>query len=120
MKKQWKEPKLVVQHFVPNECVSACGTLDDGTILYAANIEIVTAWERTPAGTENYIQDDILSNPHKIYRGSFYRDKEMQFPDATANGHEELEDYGPKECVRENDKSPWGYHYHFTNVSNHS
>ena len=52
--------------------------------------------------------------------GSFYRDKEMQFPDATANGHEEQEDYGPKECVRENDKSPWGYHYHFTNVSNHS
>ena len=35
MKKQWKEPKLVVQHFVPNEYVSACGTLDDGTVLYA-------------------------------------------------------------------------------------
>ena len=120
MKKQWKEPKLVIQHFVPNEYVSVCGTLDDGTILYAANIEIVTAWERIPAGIHNYIQDDILSNPHKIYRGSFYRDKEMKEPDATANGHEEQEDYGPKECVRENDKSPWGYHYHFTDVSNHS
>ena len=29
MKKQWKEPKFVVQHFVPNEYVSACGTLDN-------------------------------------------------------------------------------------------
>lgn len=27
--------------------------------------------------------DDIPSNSHKIYRGSFYWDKEMQFPDAT-------------------------------------
>ena len=68
MKKQWKEPKLVVQHFVPNEYVSACGTLDNGTVLYAANIEIVTAWERIPAGTENYIQDDILSNLRNVYR----------------------------------------------------
>ena len=120
MKKHWKEPKLVVQHFVSNEYVSTCGTLDDGTILYAANIAIETAWERTPAGIDHYIQDDILSNPHKIYMGSFYRDKEMKEPDATASGHLEWEDYGPKECVRENDKSPWGYHYHFTNVSNHS
>ena len=78
MKKQWKEPKFVVQHFVPNEYVSACGTLDNGTVLYAANIEIVTAWERIPAGIHNYIQDDMLLNPHKIYRGSFYRDKEMK------------------------------------------
>lgn len=45
MKKQWKEPKLVVQQFVPNEYVSACGTLDDGTVLYAANIAIETAWK---------------------------------------------------------------------------
>ena len=120
MKKQWKEPKFVVQHFVSNEYVSVCGTLDGGTILYAANIEVETAWERTPAGIENYIEDDILSNPHTIYRGSFYRDKEMQIPDSTANGHEEQEDYGPKECVQGRDKSPWGYHYHFTDVSNHS
>lgn len=55
MKKQWKEPKLVVQHFVPNEYVSTCGTLDNGTVLYTANIEIETAWERIPAGIHNYI-----------------------------------------------------------------
>lgn len=73
--------------------MSVCATLDDGTILYAANIEIETAWERTSAGINDYIQDDILSNPHKIYRGSFYMDKE---------------DYGPKKCVREGRKSPWG------------
>lgn len=120
MKKKWREPKFMIQHFVPNEYVSVCGTLDDGTILYAANIEIETAWKRTPAGIENYIQDDEISNPHTIYRGSFYRDKEMQVPDSTANGHEEQEDYGPMKCVQEVSKSPWGYHYHFIDVSNRS
>lgn len=120
MKKKWKEPKLTVQHFVPNEYVSACGTLEDGTVLYAENIRIETAWERIPAGIENYIQDDGISNPHKIYMGSFYQDKEMLIPDSTANGHEEQEDYGPKKCVQEDSKSPWGYHYHFKEVSNHS
>ena len=49
-----------------------------------------------------------------------YRDKEMLIPDSTANGHEEREDYGPKKCVRVNDKSPLGYHYHFKDVSNRS
>ncbi len=52
--------------------------------------------------------------------GAFYHDKEMTQPDSTANGHKELEDYGPKECVRETDKSPWGYHYHFKEYSNRS
>lgn len=79
--------------------MSACGTLEDGHVLYATNIRIKTAWERTPAEIHNYIQDDILSNPYKIYMGSFYRDKEMKNSDATANGHEEQENYGPKECV---------------------
>lgn len=69
--------------------MSACGTLEDGTVLYAENIRIETARERIPAGIENYIQDDAISNPHKIYMGSFYQDKEMLIPDSTANGHEE-------------------------------
>ena len=31
MKKKWKEPEILVQKFVPNEYVSACGILGDGT-----------------------------------------------------------------------------------------
>ena len=52
--------------------------------------------------------------------GAFYHDKELLHPDSTANGHQEAEDFGEKECVRETDKSPWGYHYHFTEVTNRS
>ncbi|MFC0700197.1 hypothetical protein [Anaerostipes butyraticus] len=94
--------------------------LEDGKVLYGASITIDMAYERIPAGIDNYIQDDIIQNPHLIYMGSFYHDKAMTQPDATANGHLELEDYGPKECVKENDKSPWGYHYHFKEYTNHS
>lgn len=91
MKRKWEEPKAIVQKFTPNEYISSCGVLDDA-----------------------------ISNPHKIYMGAFYHDKELLHPDSTANGHEEAEDFGEKECVRETDKSPWGYHYHFTEVTNRS
>ena len=52
----------------------------------------------------------------KFIRGSFYRDNKRLIPDSTTNGHEEQEDYVPKKCVQEKDKSPWGYHYHFKNM----
>lgn len=38
MKKKWKEPEILVQKFVPNEYVAACGILGDGTVLYSACI----------------------------------------------------------------------------------
>lgn len=120
MKKKWKEPEILVQKFVPNEYVSACGILGDGTVLYSANIRKEIAYQREPAGLKNYVQDDTIFDPHKIYMGAFYRDKELTQPDSTQNGHQEQEDYGAKECVREIDKSPWGYHYHFIDVTNHS
>lgn len=120
MRKKWEPPKIRVQNFVPNEYISACGVLEDGRVLCGANITIETAYERIPAGIYNYIQDDKLQKPHLIYMGAFYHDKEMTQPDSTANGHKELEDYGPKECVRETDKSPWGYHYHFKEYTNRS
>ena len=91
MKRKWEEPKVIVQKFTPNEYISSCGVLED-----------------------------VISNPHKIYMGAFYHDKELLRPDSTANGHEEAEDFGEKECVREADKSSWGYHYHFTEVTNRS
>lgn len=120
MKKKWEQPKIWVQNFMPNEYVSACGVLDDGKVLYGENITTEIAYERIPAGIHNYVLDDKLENPHLIYMGTFYHDKAMTQPDASANGHEELEDYGPKECVRKVDKSPWGYHYHFKEFNNHS
>lgn len=120
MRKKWEQPGMKIKNFIPDEYVSACGVLEDGKVLYGTNIDIETAYERIPAGTDHYIQDDILRNPHLIYRGSFYHDKEMTQPDATANGHEELEDFGPKECVDERSKSPWAYHYHFKEYNNHS
>lgn len=39
MKKKWKEPEILVQKFVPNEYVSACGILGEGTVLYSAILE---------------------------------------------------------------------------------
>lgn len=120
MKRKWEEPKVIIQKFTPNEYISSCGVLEDGTVLYSANIKIETAWNRKPDGIEGYVLDDAISNPHKIYMGAFYHDKELLHPDSTANGHEEAEDFGEKECVREVDKSPWGYHYHFTEVTNRS
>lgn len=120
MRKKWEQPEMRIQNFVPDEYVSACGVLEDGKVLYGASITIDMAYERIPAGIDNYIQDDIIQNPHLIYRGSFYHDKAMTQPDAMANGHEEFEDYGPKECVRGDNKSPWGYHYHFKEYTNHS
>lgn len=119
-KKKWIKPETKIQRFMPNEYISVCGELEDGTVLYSASIRIETAYERTPAGIENYVQDDIISNPHTIYMGSFYRDKELTMPDSTAHGHQEQIDFGPKECVQEGNKSPWGYHYHFIKVSDHS
>ena len=62
----------------------------------------------------------VGANPILARVGAFYHDKELLHPDSTANGHEEAEDFGEKECVREADKSPWGYHYHFTEITNRS
>lgn len=65
--------------------------------------------------------DDILSDPREIYMGTFYRDKEMQIPDSTHLGHEdEIENWGEMQCVRGDNHSPWGYHYHFLEVTNRS
>ena len=58
--KKREQPKMRVQIFTPNEYVSACGILEDGTVLYGDNITIETAFERIPAGIDRYIQDDIL------------------------------------------------------------
>lgn len=55
MKKKWIEPETKIQRFMPNEYISACGELDDGTVLYSASISVETAYERTPAGIENYV-----------------------------------------------------------------
>lgn len=118
--KKWKAPKETVQRFEPCEYISACGILEDGTVLYAANVREETAWERTPAGIPSYVQDDEISNPRTIWMGAFYRDKEMQIPDATQYGHQEQENGEALTCVRESDKSPWGYHYHFLEVTNRS
>lgn len=120
MKKKCIEPETKIQRFMPNEYISACGELDDGTVLYSASISVETAYERTPAGQDAYVLDDNLSKPHTIYMGAFYWDKELTMPDSTAHGHVEQEDFGPKRCVREDDKSPRGYHYHFKKVSGHS
>ena len=46
MKRKWEEPKVIVQKFTPNEYISSCGVLEDGTVLYSANIRIETAWNR--------------------------------------------------------------------------
>ena len=83
MKKKWKKPEILVQKFVPNEYVSACGILGDGTVLYSANIRKEIAYQREPAGLKNYVQDDTIFDPHQIYMGAFYRDKELTQPDST-------------------------------------
>lgn len=122
-KKQWVTPRCTVQQFEPNEYISVCGTLEDGTVLYGPSVEIAEAWNRTPAGISNYVDDDELSNPHTIYMGSFYyydKDGQLQ-PDSTAYGHqEEPEDLGPLKCVQKMNKMPYGFHYHFTEVTNRS
>lgn len=119
--KKWKAPKETVQRFEPCGYISACGILEDGTILYTnETVKEELAYNRTPAGQAGVIDDDELSNEHKIYMGSFYRDKEMQIPDSTHLGHVEQEDWGALECVRGDNKSPWGYHYHFLKVTGRS
>lgn len=55
MRKKWEPSKIRVQNFVPNEYASACGVLEDGGVLYGANITIETAYERIPVGSHNYI-----------------------------------------------------------------
>ena len=50
MKRKWEEPKVIVQKFTPNEYISSCGVLEDGAVLYSANIRIETAWNRKPDG----------------------------------------------------------------------
>lgn len=126
-KKKWIQPEIKVQQFMPNEYVSTCGYLseDTDTVIYFenSNITVETAWNRTPAGQEGYVMDDIITSPRPIYMGAFFLDKEMTIPDSTATEdyrHIEHEDFGAKCCVRESDKSPWGYHYHFIKVTNHS
>lgn len=37
--------------------------------------------------------DDFISNPHTIYKGSFYQDKELTIADSTVRGYVEQEDY---------------------------
>ncbi len=120
-KKPWKKPVIEVQQFFPDEYVSACGMLEDGSVLYADGaVTSVQAFSRTPAGQAGYVLDDVLDNEHTVYMGSFFHDKAHQIPDATQNGHEEQENWGALECVRKDSKSPWGYHYHFISVTNQS
>lgn len=125
-KKQWVTPRCTVQQFETNEYISACYILpDDGGVLYAerSSIRVETAWRRTPDEPgDGDIKDDILSDPRTIYMGSFYRDKGMNelVPDSTAYGHEYQENWGEIPCVEEVSKGPWGYHYHFTEVTNRS
>lgn len=122
-KKQWVTPRCTVQQFETNEYISACGVLEDGTVLYAASIRTELAYNRIPNVPEdNDIKTDEidLESEHPIYFGSFYWDKELTKPDATANGHEEYPDWEWKECVQFENHSPWGYHYHFKEVTNRS
>ncbi len=122
-KRVWEDPIIMIEPFVANEYVAACGIFEDGTVLYTdGTIEIWDAYTRTPAGRDDWSGDDILSEtPVKVYRGSFYKtrlpDGTLADPDSTQYGHEEERTLGPKTCVYNVDKEPWAYHYHFKEVT---
>lgn len=48
MKKMWEEPKILVQEFVPNEYVAACGDTQYGKYLFTCD---------APGGTLYYYDD---------------------------------------------------------------
>lgn len=128
MKKEYTKPLVEIEGFVPDEYVAFCGMTEDGTWLVGNGvISEHLAYNRFPAGQEEFSGDDTLEGPFTIYMGSFYRNGELDSPDSTHLGHESMSVYDEVvTCVRydgpggDYSKEPWGYHYHFAEVSNHS
>lgn len=131
MKMKYEKPTMNMEAFMANEYVAFCGMIDDGTWLIGRGvINKEDAFNRMyDPNAEGLVIKDRLYKQHTIYMGSFYRqidtdgdgvwDTEVE--DATQYGHKEEVDWiNAKNCVREVDTLPWGYHYHFVKTSNHS
>lgn len=126
VKKVYVKPEMEVELFTPNEYVAFCGMTEGGTWLVGNGVIVKhNAYTRFPAGQEGYNGDDRLEGPYTIYEGAFYKNGELDKPDSTHLGHESEEVFDEVvTCVRGDEdggsKSPWGYHYHFAQVSNFS
>lgn len=133
--KKYEKPCIYGESFTVNEHIAFCGKLDGSDEwLVAVPGTLVTheAWNRSegPVGGQP-LDQYVFSNMHLVYEGSFYRpgDEENVFmPDSTHMGHQD----GPREagdmdwpwrelkCARRDNGQAWGYHYHFTEISNMS